>query len=367
MAMDPETQVNLLNETLGVISELLKQNPEFKSLVNNLFKNNTCFIDNDTDKLLEFMISTFEISNTDIIQRIQSGGAPVDDDEVALDNNAMVADNNAMVAVNNENAMGPGNNVQVVTQPDNSLTIIGNIFMSPNLSPENQAALIKILGEKVSADNQLIEAKAEGIKAQATLLADNAIWDQRFEALMYTFAFTSPAALMYMFQNCLDQIAVQTVSVTGKAAAGLAGGVELGVRNAVPFMIQSSKELGKLGKDYLPTILVELGRWVSTISAAQYATKAVGEEAINDAVKGVTEGTGSVILFGCILLWIALTLFFCILVLTIVKLRKINRVALQIPFAQIAIQTSEKGGRKRKTKKKKNIRKKTRRRHNNKK
>ena len=365
MAMDPETQVNLLNETLGVISELLKQNPEFKSLVNNLFKNNTCFIDNDTDKLLELMISTFKISNTDIIKRIQSGGAPVDDDEVALDDN----DNNAMVQVNNNNAnaMGPGNNAQVDIPPDNSLTVIGNILLNVNLSAENQAAMIKILGDKVSADNQLIEAKAEGIKAQATLLADNAIWDQRFEALMYTFAFTSPAALMYMFQNCLDQIAVQTVSVTGKAAAGLAGGVELGVRNAVPFMIQSSKELGKLGKDYLPTILVELGRWVSTISAAQYATKAVGEEAINDAVKGVTEGTGSVILFGCILLWIALTLFFCILVLTIVKLRKINRVALQIPFAQIAIQTSEKGGRKRKTKKKKNIRKKTRRRHNNKK
>jgi hypothetical protein len=387
MAMDIETQVMLLNETLESISELSKQNPQFKSFVNNLFLNNTCYIDNDSHKLLEFMVSTFEISNTDIIKRIQSGGAPVDDEVAPVNNdNAMVLVNNdnamgpvnndnVMVPGNNANAMGPGNNAQFVTQqPDNSLTIIGNILNNPHMSAENQAAMIKILGDKVSADNQLIKAQAKGIEAQSAILintTNNAIhndrWDRMFETLGYTFAFTSPAALMYFLQDCLDKIAVQTVVGAGNAAAGLAGAAELGARNALPFIINQAAYLGSVGKEYLPDIIKQWGAMVRDSSAAGYATDAVGQKIIGDAVSGITGGTESVILFGSILLYIAFTLFFCILILTIAKLRKINKIAFRIPFTEIAIQTTEKGGRKRKTKKKKNIRKKTRRRHNNKK
>mgnify|MGYP001088504421 CR=1 FL=1 len=391
MAMDIETQVMLLNETLESISELSKQNPQFKSFVNNLFKNNTCFIDNDSHKLLEFMVSTFEISNTDMIKRIQSGGAPVDDEVAPVNNdNAMVLVNNdnamgpvnndnVMVPGNNANAMGPGNNAQFVTQqPDNSLTIIGNILNNTHLSAENQAAMIKILGDKVSADNKLIEAQAKGIETQSAILintTNNAIrndrWDRTFEGLGYAFAFTTPAALMYFLQDCLDKIAVQTVTGAGHAAAGLAGAAELAARNTVPFLINKAVDLGSMTKEYLPDIIKQWGVFVRDSSAAGFATDAVGEKIIVGAVSGITEGAESAILFGSIFLYIALTLFFCILMLTIAKLRKINKIAFRIPFTEIAIQTTEKGGRKRKTKRKtkknKNIRKKTRKRHNNKK
>ena len=244
-------------------------------------------------------------------------------------------------------------------------------MLNNNMTAENQAAMINMLTDTVHANNQITLARARGIAAQATILTNNNSWDRTFDALGYTFAFTTPAVLMYYLQNCLDKIAIQTVTGAGNAAAGLAGAAELGARNAVPFIIKQAADLGAMGKEYLPDIIRQWGAFVRDSSVAGFATDAVGQKIIVDAVSGITGGTESVILFGSILLYIALTLFFCILILTIAKIRKVNKFAFRIPFTEIAIQTTESGGRKRKTKRKpkknKNIRKKTRKRHNNKK
>ena len=361
MAMSVEQQLSLLNDCLNSISQIKSEQPKLMTMINNTFNSGNCVLTKESLNLFREFISTYNIGQLgSLIESSQTGGVGDEDSQLVSANQTPQP-----VSLFNQPSKPPTELQQQVNQPINAVAALAQSACNiGNLTPEAQILFMKAL-------NTAVEGQVATTNANAAIMAANAANENYFRRLNFTgtvFSFLAPGALIYYFQSVMDKVAVGTLYAAGNIAADTVGGVELGIRNAIPFAIDAAKSTGRMVKNYIPESVFSLLKSTSQSIPSQmtdYAKESVTGTKISQVTSATAETTGEMIFMGCILVYIILVLVLSLLTTLIIKFQQKGKIKLWlwggVTGAEVAL-----GGRLRrnsKTRNHRNKRRRTRKRH----
>lgn len=315
--MNIEQQIALLNDCLSSIDKIRIANPELMKMINNTLNFNTCIITSESYNLFREFIATYNIGNINfLLENVQKGG-------VGDENNQLVessTSNSKPITLFDQNK--PTNNKvssQPVEQPVNAVAALAQTAANiGNLTPEAQILFMKALNTAV-----------EGQVAVTNMNVANENYFRRLNFTGNVFSFTAPGALIYYFQSVMDKVAVGTLQAAGNIASEAVGGVELGIRNALPFAIQNIRSVGYKAKDYLPTSIYNLMKTTSDAlpkEISTYATESITGTKIAEVTEVGSEVTSETIFIGCILVYVILVLVLSLLTSLIIKFQQKGKI-----------------------------------------
>ena len=263
MAMNVEQQISLLDECLNSISKIKSEQPKLMEMINNTFRGSSCLLTKESLNLFREFISIYNIGSGDfLIENAQKGGIGDEDNQIV--------ESGTPVSLYNQPQQQPSQLQQQVNQPVNIVAALAqNVCNLGGLSAESQALYMNAL---ITAVEGQVKDQAVITKAQAGVINAQAANENYFRRSNFTgtiFSFMAPGALMYYFQSVMDKVAVGTLYAAGNVAADTVGGVELGIRNAIPFAIENIRSVGFKAKNYIPTSVYNLMKTTSDIVPSQ--------------------------------------------------------------------------------------------------
>lgn len=324
MAMSVEQQLSLLNDCLNSISQIKSEQPQLMSMINNTFNSGNCLLTSESLKLFREFITTYNIGTLgSLIENSQSGGIG---DELVTTNQSEQP--TSLFNQPKPQTQPPSEFQQQIDQPINAVAALAQSAANiGGLTPEAQRMYMEAL-------NAAIKGQVTAINTQAALVNAQAANDTYFRRLNFTgtiFSFLAPGALIYYFQSVMDKVAVGTLYAAGNLAADTVGGVELGIRNAIPFAIDTAKNAGRMAKNYLPASVYSLLQSTSQSLPSQmtgYAKESVTGTKISEVTGATAEATGEMIFMGCILVYIILVLVLSLLTTLIIKFQQKGKIKL---------------------------------------
>lgn len=319
MAMSVEQQISLLNECLNSISKIKTEQPKLMEMITNTFSNDISLLTKDSLNLFREFISTYNIGSLGVlIENSQKGGFGDEDNQIV--------EAGKPVSLYNQPNQQPVSQqtqqqIQQVNQPINAVAALAqNACNIGSLTPEAQILFMKALNTAV--------------EGQVAITNVNVANENYFRRLNFTgtiFSFLSPGALIYYFQSVMDKVAVGTLSAAGNIAASTVGGVELGIRNSIPYAIDNARTYGRLAKSYIPTSIFNILKSTSDMipkEATDYVKESITGSKIAEVTEATTEVTSETIFIGCILVYIILVLILSLLTSLIIKFQQKGKIKL---------------------------------------
>jgi len=141
----------------------------------------------------------------------------------------------------------------------------------------------------------------------------------------------------------LNRVATYTVKSANTIVSNTVGGVELGVRNVIPGVLNTAISTGKMFKEYIPESVISIIKGainpIRSSGITDYASESVSGTITEGVFSGIQTGTEETLIVGCILFYIILACVIALLTTLILQLYKAKnfKCFLKLPFGLGAI------------------------------
>ena len=331
LSMSTDEQINLLNDCFSALSKVNESDKSFSKQIIPFINSESCILDKDSLDLFKFFVEIYDIDKKNfLLESIQSGGEGEDNQQMVV---APSQKETTPQAVNKNN------NIPIVNPPINPITEQAQLVVAlgnAGITPDQIVALLN-----QSLQNQAIALKNQSIIP--TMEANDAYFVRNLHRFNLFFSFTSPAALLYFLNSMLQRVATFTVKSTNTVVSGTVGGVELGVRNAIPTVLNAAISTGKMFKDYIPDSLKDTIRGalnpLRSSGITDYASESISGTITEGVFTGIQTGTEETLIVGCILFYIILACMIALFTTLLLQLYKAKnfKAFISLPFGMGAI------------------------------
>jgi hypothetical protein len=315
--LEDETKISLLNDCFNALTKLNKENNKISITIIDLLSKETCILDKEAIELFKFFIDEFEIDKTNFLYEIiddikmLKGGIGPHQELVVANQQPVVANPQPVVAYPQANNQQELIHRPVVSQEANLVLAC----VTAGISSDQIYSLIN-----KSLDNDRLKLQTDAIIPK--MQEAEASYIRRLHLSNMVFSFSAPAALLYYLNSMLTKITSFTITNVGNIASTTVGGLELGVRNVMPGILNGLFYAGSTIKDYLPDAVKDIVKVVRSTGVTEYANESVSGTVAEKTFKGFKEGTDETLIVGCILFYIIMVIIISLLTTLILQMYK---------------------------------------------